>query len=96
MALNNSFWAEQGIQAGDVIKTVNGTELTLGTAQQVIGGMVAWQEGQSISLELERDGEIIELKTVLTKAMATSTTITNDDNATDSQIALRNAWLNIK
>lgn len=95
MALNNSFWAAQGIQAGDVIKTVNGTELTLGTAQQVIGGMVAWQEGQSISMELERDGEIIELKTVLTKAMATSTTITNDDNATDSQIALRNAWLNI-
>jgi C-terminal processing protease CtpA/Prc len=94
MALNNSFWA-QHIQAGDVIKKVNGTELTLATAQQVIGGMVAWQEGQEISMELEREGEVFELKTVLTKATGFSKTITIDENASESQLAVRNAWLNI-
>ncbi len=96
MALNNSFWAEQGIQAGDVIKKVNGTELTLGSANQIIGGMVAWQEGQAITMELERNGEIIELKTVLTKATGISNTITTDETATQRQIALRKAWLNIQ
>jgi len=96
MALNNSFWAGQGIQPGDVIKKVNGTELTLATAQQVIGGMVAWQEGQEITMELERDGETIDLKTVLTKATGMSKTLTIDENATEKQVALRNAWLNIE
>ncbi|MBT8377039.1 MAG: peptidase M61, partial [Bacteroidia bacterium] len=37
MALQNSFWASQGVQAGDIIKKVNGADLTLQNAQQVIG-----------------------------------------------------------
>ena len=80
----------------NVINKVNGAELTLATAQQVIGGMVAWQEGQEVTMELDRNGEIIELKAVLTKATGITKTITIDENASESQIAVRNAWLNIK
>ena len=93
MALNNSFWASQGIQAGDVIKSVNGTELTMANAQQVIGGMFGWQAGQEIAMELERNGESIVIKTELTTAMATSESLVEDENATDEQKALRSAWL---
>jgi len=70
MALKNSFWVSQGIQTGDVIKKVNGTELNLANANQVIGGMFGWTEGQEITMDLERNGEPILIKATLTKATA--------------------------
>ncbi|WP_296313220.1 peptidase M61 [Winogradskyella sp. UBA3174] len=93
VALKNSFWASQGIQAGDVIKKVNGADLTLQNAQQVIGGMFGWQEGQDITMDLERDGKPVMIKTALTKATAKSEGLIEDVNATDAQKALRAAWL---
>ena len=93
MALKNSFWASQGIQAGDVIKKVNGTDLTLTNAQQVIGGMFGWRAGQEISMEIERNGEQVVIKTTLTKATATSESLVEDDNATEAQKTLRTSWL---
>ena len=93
MALNNSFWKAQGVQAGDVIKKVNGTDLTMLNAQQIIGGMFGWKEGQEITMNLERDGKPVEIKTILTKAYASDESIIEDENATDAQKALRAAWL---
>ncbi len=93
MALKNSFWASQGVQAGDVIKKINGQDLTLQNAQQLIGGMLGWQEGQEFSMDLERDGQAIVLKGKLTKAVAKSETLIEDKNATEAQKSLRAAWL---
>ncbi|EDP70706.1 peptidase M61 [Flavobacteriales bacterium ALC-1] len=93
MALKNSFWKSQGVQAGDVIKKVNGADLTMANAQQVVGGMLGWQEGQEITMDIERNGEPILIKTVLTKATAKSESLVEDENATDAQKALRTAWL---
>ena len=93
MALKNSFWASQGVQAGDIIKKVNGSELTLQNAQQVVGGMFGWQPGQDYSLEIERNGETMMLEGKLEKATATSETLVEDENATAEQKAVRDAWL---
>lgn len=93
MVLKNSFWASQGVQVGDVIKKVNGADLTLANAQQVIGGMFGWQEGQEITMDLERNGEPVAIKTILTKATAKSEALIGDENATDAQKALRASWL---
>ena len=93
MALKNSFWASQGIQAGDVIKKVNGTDLTMANAQQVVGGMFGWQEGQEITMDLERNGEPVAIKALLTKATAKSESLVEDENATEAQKALKSAWL---
>lgn len=93
MALRNSFWKSQGIQAGDVIKKVNGADLTLQNAQQVIGGMFGWQAGQEFSLDIERNGETIALKGTLEKAVAKSESLVEDVNASNEQKTLRNAWL---
>lgn len=93
VALKNSFWASQGIQEGDVIKKVNGVDLTLANAQQVIGGMFAWQTGQEITMDLERNGEPVAIKATLTKAMAIDESLIEDDNATEDQKALRASWL---
>jgi len=93
MALKNSFWASQGVQAGDIIKKVNGSELTLQNAQQVVGGMFGWQPGQDYSLEIERNGETMMLEGKLEKATAESESLIEDPNASDEKVALRNAWL---
>ncbi|WP_296383956.1 peptidase M61 [Winogradskyella sp.] len=93
MALKNSFWASQGVQAGDVIKKVNGADLTLQNAQQVVGGMFGWQEGQDITMDLERNGEPVKIEAKLTKATAKSESLIEDENATEAQKALRASWL---
>ncbi|WP_411896126.1 peptidase M61 [Winogradskyella sp. A2] len=93
MALKNSFWASQGVQVGDVIKKVNGKDLTLMNAQQIITGMFGWQEGQEIDVELNRKGETVSIKTKLTKATAESESLIEDENASEDKVALRNAWL---
>jgi len=93
MAEKNSFWKSQGVKAGDVIKKVNGTDLTLANAQGVIGGMFGWEEGQEITMDLERDGKPMLIKAILTKAYAADERIVEDENATEAQKALRAAWL---
>ncbi|RED43458.1 putative metalloprotease with PDZ domain [Winogradskyella eximia] len=93
MAEKNSFWKSQGVKAGDVIKKVNGTDLTLANAQGVIGGMFGWEEGQEITMDLERDGKPMLIKATLTKAYAADERIVEDENATEAQKALRAAWL---
>ncbi len=92
-ALGNSFWKSQNIQAGDVIKKVNGKELTIPKAQEVLGEMFTWQEGQDIELELEREGKPFTLKANLTKAYSKSEGLIEDENATEAQVNLREAWL---
>ncbi|WP_111682678.1 M61 family metallopeptidase [Winogradskyella tangerina] len=93
VALKNSFWASQGVQAGDVIKKVNGADLTLENAQQVIGGMFGWQPGQEYSLDIERNGEAMTLKGTLEKATAKSESLIEGENASEKQEATREAWL---
>ncbi len=93
MALKNSFWKSQGIEAGDLIKKVNGTELTMVNANQVIGGMYVWQEGQEITMDLERKGSPILIKTTLTKATAITQGLIESDAASEAQKFLRQAWL---
>ncbi|BAO77230.1 peptidase M61 [Winogradskyella sp. PG-2] len=93
MAIKNSFWKSQGIQAGDIIKKVNGADLTLANAQQVVGGMFGWQEGQEITMDIERNGEPMKIETKLTKATALSESLVESEYATDAQKATRRAWL---
>jgi predicted metalloprotease with PDZ domain len=93
VALENSFWAEQNIKIGDIIKKVDGKELTLQNAQQVLGEMFVWQEGQAIEVELEREGNPILIKTNLTKAFANIEGLIEDENATEAQKAVLKSWL---
>ncbi len=90
---NNSFWMEQGVLPGDIIKTVNGEALTLQNAQAMIGGMYQWKADDDIDVLLERDGKEVVIKTKLTPTFTTSETLIEDENATAEQIETRNAWL---
>ncbi|WP_353777555.1 peptidase M61 [Winogradskyella sp. 3972H.M.0a.05] len=89
----NSFWNEQGVQPKDVIKEVNGEAMTLQNAQTVLQKVFQWQPGQEVEVKLTRNGEEVVIKTELTQAYTTSETIMEVEDATDAQIALRDAWL---
>ena len=93
MVAENSFWTEQGALPNDVIKSVDGTNMTLQNANQLLQGIFMWKPGQDIEVKLDRNGEEILIKTVTTKTYTNGQGIMEKADATDAQKALRQAWL---
>lgn len=91
--LDNSFWAEQGAQPNDVIKSIDGTALTMQNANQVLQGVFMWKPGNDIEVILDRAGEEVVIKTTTTKTYTTGKGLMQKVDATDAQKALRDAWL---
>lgn len=91
--LNNSFWADQGVQPGDVIKVWNDEQVTLFNANEVIGKAMNWEPGDSVKVELLRGDEQIVIETELVQSYTTGTTIDEMESPTEEQIELRKHWL---
>src|SRR5690606_14944561 len=90
---DNSFWAENGALAGDVIKEINGTVLTMENAQMIFGQVYMWKADQDVEVKLDRNGQEVVIKKKLTPTFTTSEKLVADENATAAQVTLRNAWL---
>ena len=93
LAEQNSFWAEQGVKANDIIKMVNGQEVTLQNANAIFQEVYGWQPGKEIEIKLDRNGQEIFIKTVLTQGYTTGNKLQANPDATKAQVDLRNAWL---
>jgi len=91
--LNNSFWAEQGVKPNDAIKTVNGDEVTMLNAREILGKLFQWKEGDDIRVVLDRDGEEVIIETKLTPSFTTAESLMENESATAKQVATRKAWL---
>lgn len=91
--LGNSFWKEQGVLPNDIIKSIDGTAVSLQNANQVFQNVFSWQEGQDINVILTRDGQDVVIKTTLTPTFTTGKGLQPKEDATAAQIELRNAWL---
>lgn len=91
--LENSFWVEQGAKPNDVIKSIDGTAVTLMNANQVLQDVFMWQPGKDIEVVLGRNGEDIVIKTTTTQGYTTGKGLIEIEDATEAQIALRKAWL---
>jgi len=89
----NSFWNEQGVQPGDVIKEINGSKVTLQNANQIFGQVFSWQPGQEAAVVLDRNGEEIVIKTTLTQSYTDGEKLQAKADANEAQKALLNAWL---
>ncbi|AXO79114.1 peptidase M61 [Olleya aquimaris] len=90
---DNSFWTENGVLPGDVIKTVDGEALTMGSAQKILTNMYMWQPGKDINVVLDRAGKEVVIKTKLTQSYTTGTKLNENPEATSAQKAARQAWL---
>ncbi|WP_298552117.1 peptidase M61 [uncultured Algibacter sp.] len=91
--LENSFWKEQGAQPNDIIKSIDGEEVTLQNANKILGTVFGWKPGRDIEVKLERDGKEVIIKTTTTQGYTLGKALKQKENTTAAQNALRNAWL---
>ena len=91
--LENSFWKEQGALPNDIIKYIDGEEVTLQNANKVLGQVFGWKPGRDVEVKLERDGQEVVIKTITTQGYTAGKTLKLKENTTDVQNTLREAWL---
>lgn len=90
----NSFLNEIGVQNGDIIKSVNGTEFTIQNVYELIMQSQSWEEGQDFTLVVNRDGEETQLSGKIAQPTDTEMKLTEMDlPESDPRVSLRKAWL---
>lgn len=89
----NSFWNDQGAKGGDVIKSVNGEEVTLATVNQVLGKVFMWKPGTAANVVLVRKGKEVVIKTTTTQSYTMGNGLTEKSAATAKQKELRKVWM---
>ncbi|GLB53235.1 peptidase M61 [Neptunitalea chrysea] len=89
----NSAIKALGIQPGDIIKSMNGTDYNYENARQMIMASFGWTVGDEITFVVLRDGEEVTLTGKYTTPKATVEVLTAIPDATKKQKDLRNAWL---
>ncbi|HSI71381.1 MAG TPA: hypothetical protein VK941_14185, partial [Gillisia sp.] len=90
----NSFLTELGVENGDVIRSVNSTEFHIENVYDLVMQSQGWQEGEDISMVVERDGEDIELSGKIIQPTDSVTELKEMDlPEDDKRVQLRKAWL---
>ncbi len=82
-----------GVQENDVLKTVNGEPLTLQNANSILVKTFAWKVGDSIRLEVVRDGETVQLAGSAIVPKITQKGYGVSDSSSSKASTLRKAWL---
>ena len=93
MVLKNSFWADNGAQPNDIIKTIDGTDLTVQNANQVLQGVFMWKPGKEVEVKLLRDGKDVLIKTTTIPTYTIGEGLIEKVDATEAEKTLREAWL---
>ena len=90
---DNSFWNEQGALPDDIIKSIDGVDVTLQNANDVLQEVFMWKPGREVEVHLNRKGEEVVIKTTTTQAYMSGEELRPEENPTEAQIKLREAWL---
>ena len=89
----NSFFIDLGAKGGDVIKSIDGVDISLETIRPIIGASFGWTADREIQMVVARDGEEVTLSGTVGTPMVELETIVPIENATSEQVALRNVWM---
>mgnify|MGYP006393953361 CR=1 FL=1 len=89
----NTFFTGLGAQGGDVLKSINGTEVTLNAMRMLIGQSFGWGPETEVRMVVERDGEEIVLEGTVGNPTVTELLILPDSEAPAEAVRLREAWL---
>lgn len=92
MELNTSL-IELGIEGGDVIKSINGTDYTVENINDLIPETMGWTPDQEIEMVVTRGGEEVSVSGVVGTPMVNKPGIIESEDATDAQLNLRDQWL---
>ncbi len=90
---NNSFWHDNGVLPGDVIKEIDGTEVSMDNANSLIGTAYSWVPGQQIEVKLDRDGEEIIIATEYAQSYTQGIKLGRKEDASEKELELLEAWL---
>ncbi len=89
----NSFFNELGLKGGDVIKSIDGTAITLETIRPIIGQSFSWSSTKEITIVVDRKEETLTLKGEVGKPTVESKVIKSVANPTKEQLNLLDIWL---
>ena len=88
----NSFFNDLELKGGDVLKAINGEEITIETLRAIIGESFSWTPEKVIEVIVLRNGEIVTVEGPVGSPIKVVKKITSEKDATEYEI-LRNAWL---
>ncbi|MET6989084.1 peptidase M61 [Sediminicola arcticus] len=89
----NTFFIDLGAKGADVIKAIDGVEISLETIRPIIGASFGWSPDKEIQMMVEREGQQLILTGTVGTPMVKLETIVPMDDATAEQVALRNVWM---
>jgi predicted metalloprotease with PDZ domain len=93
MVEDNSFWKENGALPGDVIVEINGTKVTMETAEQIFTEVYMWEPGPEVEVKLLRGDEEIIIKTKLTQSYTKGNGLQPVKDASVVKLEIRDSWL---
>ena len=89
----NSFFNDLQAQGGDVIKSINGTPITLASIRSIIGQSFAWSPDTEIKMTVKRGEEELELEGKVGNPTLSIETITPIADASADAVKLREIWM---
>jgi predicted metalloprotease with PDZ domain len=89
----NSFFVNIGLQAGDIIKNINGTDISLESLRSIIASSYGWSPDTEINIELLRSGEGIVLEGKVGLPVLLENKIVVVEGVSNDFSELRSAWL---
>lgn len=89
----NTFLLGLGVQGGDVIKSINGTEVDLESIRMIIGQSFSWSPETEVTMVVERDGTELTLGGKAGSPTVMEMVLKPDPEANEGQKALRSFWL---
>jgi len=91
---NNSFWDGLEVQPYDILKSVDGEVITDKNADAVFEEKIMkMKPGDDFDIILIRDGEEVNIKGTMTQSYTSEFSLSEDENATEVQKALRESLL---
>jgi len=89
----NSFLIGLGVKNGDVMKRINGTEISLETMRTIIADSYNWTPETEISMDISREGKALTLSGVAGAPVLEVDRIRSLEGVSGDFYELRNAWL---
>jgi len=89
----SSFLIDLGAQGGDIIKSINGTQVTLEGIGPILQESFVWPADKEVTMVVKRGEEEIELKGTGGTPVVMVETLVPIEGATDAQAKLKEAWM---
>lgn len=89
----NSFLKQIGLKAGDVITSINGTELNAQNAIPVIKESLSWPVGKAVTLVINRNGEVHTLTGMTSEPKEEEIVIKENSSTDPAKLELQEDWL---